>query len=158
LNVYPGASVIGIIIVTHGLLADGLVNSAEMILGTISHIATVSLDEKMTPETLKSLVEECMENLMEDEGVLILTDLRGATPFNVTASFAERNDVSVITGVNLPLLLEALTQRNNKDLKTLTEHVVREAREGILDVALLIEQHRKSIKQTTDDTFEASEW
>lgn len=139
---------IGVIIVTHGLLAEGLVDSAEMILGSLSQIATIRLDEKMTPETLRSQVEKHISNLMSDEGVLILTDLRGATPFNVTASFAERNDVSVITGVNLPLLLEALTQRSKKDLKTLTAYVVQKGQEGILDVAVLLEQHREKHERT----------
>ena len=147
---------IGIIIVTHGLLADGLVDSAEMILGSLSHIATVRLDEKMTPESLKSQVEYHIANFMGDDGILILTDLRGATPFNVTAPYAERSNISVITGTNLPLLIEALTQRNNHDLKTLTNHIVLEGRKGILDVARLIEQHREKPKQTPHDIFEAS--
>jgi len=150
--------VIGIIIVTHGRLAEGLVDSAEMILGPLPNIATIGLDEKMTPDNLSSRVKNHLSNLMSAEGVLILTDLRGATPFNVAASLAERSDVSVITGVNLPLLLEALTQRNNKDLKSLSTYVVQKGQEGILDVEELIKQHRKNRDQTAGNNIEDEEW
>lgn len=133
---------IGILVVSHGKLATGLLSSAELILGRLEAVAAVELDEGTAQNTLRSRVDERISRLLDEEGILILTDLRGATPCNVTAELAERDTISVVTGVNLPLLIHALTERGCQDLGQLTASAIEAGRAGIVDMAELIGQYR----------------
>jgi PTS system mannose-specific IIA component len=133
---------IGVLLVAHGKLAGGLLNSAVMILGPIKAIDIIELDEETTPDMLRNQVIEVVSRLMNEEGVIILTDLRGATPFNVTADLVEKDRISVITGMNLPLLLQVLMDRDRHNLNEITTSAIIAGREGIADAANLIEEHR----------------
>jgi PTS system mannose-specific IIA component len=103
---------IGIVIVTHGGLADGLVDAARMIAGEQAALGTVALMDTDAVDGLKPRVEEVLQQVDQGDGVLLLVDMMGASPFNVCGRLAaERDDVELITGVNLPMLLEVALSR-----------------------------------------------
>lgn len=103
---------IGIVVVTHGKFASGLIDAARLIVGEQKFLSFVSLTEKDSVEGLKAEVEAAIAGFEDTEGTLLLVDLPGATPFNVCAQLALTNEnITVVTGVNLPMLLEVSLSR-----------------------------------------------
>jgi PTS system mannose-specific IIA component len=107
--------VIGVIIVTHGRLGEELLKTAKLIVGemdgTGERCRTVAVEMNLNPDTLRDLVEEAVRSQDSGQGVLILTDMFGGTPSNVSLSFLLEGRVEVLTGVNLPMLLRVFQQR-----------------------------------------------
>lgn len=101
---------IGVVVVTHGQLATELVNSTEMILGDLPHIAAVSLgwhdDVEHQREEIGRAIERVRASAGDGAGVLVLSDMFGGTPANLAITFVS-TDVEVVTGVNLPMLIKA---------------------------------------------------
>jgi len=118
---------VGIVIVSHGEMADGMLDAARMIVGEQEGIATVSLKEMDDVEGLMERVDAAITQVNAGEGVLVMVDLFGASPFNASARLAmERDDVEVITGMSLPMLVEVAVQRDGADLQQLVD-IAREA-------------------------------
>ena len=104
---------IGILIVTHGEIGTSLLDSASQILGARpQQVATLSVWRQDDPDDLVLRARELMEQIDAGQGVLILTDLFGATPGNVVSRLLEDGRVEGVSGVSLPMLLRVLTSRN----------------------------------------------
>ena len=113
---------IGIVIVTHGGLGDSLVEAAEFILGSrLTGVESVSININENVDKLRERVAEGMRKADGKEGVLILTDMFGGTPSNLSFSFLEEAKVEVISGVNLPMVIKAVDARNGMGLSELSE-------------------------------------
>jgi len=97
---------IGGLIVTHGRLAIELLNAAETITGEVDHIAAVSLGWHDDVGTAAVMVQKALERVNTGAGVLILTDMFGGTPTNIASTFLNGNNVEIVTGVNLPMLIK----------------------------------------------------
>jgi PTS system ascorbate-specific IIA component len=105
--------VIGILIVTHGEIGTSLLDSASQILGARpQQVATLSVWRQDDPDDLVLRARELMEQIDAGQGVLILTDLFGATPGNVVSRLLEDGRVEGVSGVSLPMLLRVVTGRN----------------------------------------------
>ena len=104
---------IGILIVTHGEIGTSLLDSASQILGARpQQIATLSVWRQDDPDDLVLRARELMEGIDAGQGVLILTDIFGATPGNVVSRLLEDGRVEGVSGVSLPMLLRVVTSRN----------------------------------------------
>jgi PTS system mannose-specific IIA component len=111
---------IGIVIVTHSQLGDALIEAAEFILGGKPEATVaVSVDLKENAEKLRDKIETAIKKVRQAEGVLILTDMFGGTPSNLSYSFLEEGKIEVISGVNLPILIKATNVRREKTLSDL---------------------------------------
>ena len=110
---------VGVLVITHHNLANELVSSAEMIGGKIERIEAISVDFKKDAERLRKEILTAIKRLDDSDGVLIMTDMFGGTPSNLSLSFLEEGKVEVLTGVNLPMLIKLPTYRNNKTLNEL---------------------------------------
>ncbi len=111
-----------LVIVCHGALADGLVNAMELIAGPQPEVTAIGLGEEDPIDELEARVEAAVASQPEGEGTLILVDLFGASPFNVSARVAVRHpDVDVVTGANLAMLIEAAMQRQGCTLPEVVE-------------------------------------
>jgi PTS system mannose-specific IIA component len=108
---------VGIVIVTHCKLADELFEAAELIVGKIPNCVPVSIDPGDGIDEIGKKVENAIESVDRGEGTLILTDLFGGTPSNVSLSFLLDKRVEVLSGVNLPMLLKLSTSRGDLDLR-----------------------------------------
>jgi mannose/fructose/sorbose-specific phosphotransferase system IIA component len=118
---------VGIVVVTHGAMTDGMLDAARMIVGPLDGIVGVALMESDNVETLMERVEAAVDEVDSGDGVLILVDLFGASPFNASARLAmTRGGMEVLTGVSLPMLLELAVQRDDQPLQELVE-IAREA-------------------------------
>jgi len=103
---------LGIVLVSHGNMAEGMIDSAKMLFGEagLTQVRSVSLFPDDSPEALDVKITEALEEVDTGEGVIILVDLLGGTPCNRAAYKCSEN-VQVITGMNLPLFLELIGLR-----------------------------------------------
>lgn len=120
---------VGVLILTHGKLADGLKNSVEMIMGQNEYFNTLGLYEGEDFSEFKGSVFEQIMSLDNGDGVLVLVDLFGASPYNsVMFNYQEiksrEKNVKLLTGVNLPMVIEALNARNYMNLEQLYDEVM----------------------------------
>ena len=108
---------IGIVIVTHSQLGDALIEAAEFIIGKRPEaLVSVSIDLNESAEVLRGKIAAGIKKVKSKEGVLILTDMFGGTPSNLSYSFLEEGQIEVISGVNLPILIQAVNTRAKLDL------------------------------------------
>lgn len=113
---------IGIVIVTHRQLGDALIDAADFIVGSASEsIAPVSIDLNEKADVLRDKIAKGIKKVQSSEGVLILTDMFGGTPSNLSYSFLEEGRIEVISGVNLPMLIKAIDSRKGMELPKLAE-------------------------------------
>lgn len=113
---------IGIVIVTHRQLGDALVDAADFILdGKPDATATVSVDINEPADKLRKKIVEAVKGVDQKKGVLILTDMFGGTPSNLSYSLLEEGKIEVIAGVNLPMLIKAVGSRERLALSELAE-------------------------------------
>jgi len=111
---------IGIVIVTHSQLGEALIGTAEFIIGSRPEaIESVSIDLNENAEKLRKKIDRGIKNVMGEEGVIILTDMFGGTPSNLSYSFLEEGHIEVLSGVNLPVLIQAVNRREKMDLDQL---------------------------------------
>ena len=109
---------VGVLVVAHGEMASGLLDAARMIVGDQEALLALSLQEMEDVEGLMAKVEEAISQVDTGEGVLVLVDLPGASPFNASARIAmQREGIEVVTGVNLPMLAELLVMRDGSSLE-----------------------------------------
>ena len=107
---------IGIVIVTHGLLGQEILKTAEFIVGSLEGCITVSVDSGRGPDAIRQAIDQAIKNVNRGAGVLVLTDMFGGTPSNISLSFLEEGRVEVLTGVNLPMLIKAVQLRSKMSL------------------------------------------
>ncbi len=104
---------IGVLIVTHGEIGTSMLSSASQILGGAQQqVATLSVWRHDDPDDLVLRARELLEQIDAGEGVLVLTDIFGATPGNVVSRLLEDGRVEGVSGMSLPMLLRVLTSRN----------------------------------------------
>ncbi len=104
---------IGVLIVSHGEIGTALLASASQILGAApKQVATLSVWRQDDPDDLVLRARELLESIDAGDGVLILTDIFGATPGNVVSKLLRNGKVEGVSGVSLPMLLRVLTGRN----------------------------------------------
>jgi len=108
--------VIGVVVVTHGQLANELVNAAEMIVGDLPQFAAVSIGWHDEVNDAREEIGQAIERVRGDAGVLLLIDMFGGTPSNLGMTFLEKDRLEVITGVNLPMLLKLASLQTSQDL------------------------------------------
>src|SRR6202171_4963347 len=106
---------IGILLVTHGRLAEELKAAALTIQPDISRMVAVALEWNQTGEDARERIAQGISQADEGEGTVILTDMFGGTPTNLTLSFLQKDRVEIVTGVNLPMVLKCVAlQRSGK--------------------------------------------
>lgn len=115
---------IGVLVVTHCRLGDALLEAAEFILGERPEaMAAVSIDLNENADKLRNKLSAAIKKLKSDDGILILTDMFGGTPANLSYSFLEEGRIEVISGVNLPILIRAASARKNLELSELAANL-----------------------------------
>jgi len=114
---------IGVIIVAHGKLADAFVETVDMIVGRSENFRACSFPQGSDAEQLRKMLKQTIRDVDDGDGVIILTDMFGGTPSNISLSFLDGNNIEVITGVNLPMVITALTKRLKNDLDSLTKEL-----------------------------------
>ena len=122
---------IGVVVVTHGQLANELVNAAEMIVGDLPQFTAVSIGWHDDVNDAREDIARAIERVGGDGGILILTDMFGGTPSNLAMTFLEAGRIEVITGVNLPMLLKLASVRSSQDLQAAAREIREHGRNAI---------------------------
>ena len=115
---------IGVVVVTHCHLAEELICAAQLVVGEeIKQFQPVSVDPQDDTEKIREKIMAAIRKVDMGQGILILTDMYGGTPSNISLSFLEGKKIEVITGVNLPMLLKLATYQNNLNLEQLAAFI-----------------------------------
>lgn len=107
---------IGIILVTHGRLAEEFVHAMEHVVGQQDDVATVCIGPSDDMEARREEIASAIERVDSGAGAIILTDLFGGTPSNLAISLLQRGRTEVIAGINLPMLIRLAGARKELDL------------------------------------------
>ncbi len=107
---------IGMVLVTHGRLADELVAALEHVVGPQEHVATVCIGPNDNMEQRRREILAGIEAVEQGDGVVLLTDMFGGTPSNLAISVMNSPDIEVIAGANLPMLVKLASVREGKPL------------------------------------------
>ncbi|HHY80778.1 PTS galactosamine/N-acetylgalactosamine transporter subunit IIA [Thermoanaerobacter thermohydrosulfuricus] len=134
-----------LIVTGHGKFATGLIDGIEIIVGKQENLIGIEFNNQnleIYTEQIENAVKEAKD---KNDSVIILTDLIGGTPFRIS-SFVSRNysDVYVITGANIPMLIEAVLNRENFELNKFVNHLINIGKNGIESLDNLLERTKKS--------------
>ena len=123
---------IGVLIVTHGEIGTALLHSASQILGSPPpQVATLSVWRQDDPDDLVLRAQELLQGIDDGEGVLVLTDIFGATPGNVVSRLLHDGRIEGVSGVSLPMLLRLLTKRSGP-LSAVVQRAMSGGAEGVV--------------------------
>jgi PTS system mannose-specific IIA component len=123
---------IGVLIISHGALGESLIHAASHVLGKRPlRVRQVGVTVHDDPEAMLGQARDLVKQLDEGSGVLVLTDIYGATPGNIALKLLEPGRVEGISGVSLPMLVRALTYRD-KPLSAVVEKALSGGREGVI--------------------------
>ena len=128
---------IGVVICTHAGLSTALLESAQMILGSFENAVAVNVDSGDSPEVIQERLHAAVKQVDAGTGVLVFCDMFGGTPSNMSLSLLSDN-VEVVTGVNLPMLLKLHSSRDGS-LKAAADQVQTYGRENILVAGALLQ-------------------
>lgn len=107
---------IGLVVVTHGRLAEEFLSAAEHVVGPQQGVRAVSIGPDDDMEKRRNDILEAAREVDSGEGVIILTDMFGGTPSNLAISIMEKANAEVVAGVNLPMLIKLASVREEDDL------------------------------------------
>lgn len=125
---------IGILIVTHGDIGLSLLKSATQILGkSFNNINCISVESNHEIHTYKKTINSELLKLNSGKGVLIMSDMYGATPTNILKELVVANKIEVLTGINLPMLMQALTNRDS-ELKELISDCLKCGKDSVINL------------------------
>lgn len=139
-----GAGRVGGVIVTHGQLAGELLAAAEMIVGPVKHITSVSIGWHDDVDMAHNEIERAIQRVQEGRGVLLLTDMFGGTPTNIASMFLAEDEVEVVTGVNLPMVIKLASQQEEESLGDVARRVRNQGQEGIYLAGDLLSPQKKA--------------
>lgn len=131
---------IGIVLVSHGPLAEGLKGAAEMIVGPQECFLAIGMDPAADLDRLRAQIEAAVAEVASDSmGAVVLVDLMGGSPANASAYLAT-GGTPVICGASLPMLLEVLTSREHASATELAGIALQAGKEGVVNLTQLLAQ------------------
>jgi len=136
---------IGIVIVTHSHLGDALIEAGEFVLGSRPQgVVSVSIDLNQNVDRLREKVAAAIKKVSQEQGTVILTDMFGGTPSNISYSFLEEGRIEVLSGVNLPILVHALDSREKMTLSELAASLETLGRKSISLASGILKGNKRS--------------
>ena len=133
---------IGGVIISHGQVANELLAAAEAVVGNLSHITAVSIGWHDDVELAKAEIERAISNVSNGAGVLLLTDMFGGTPTNIAAMFLKDQEIEIVTGVNLPMVIKLASINKEMTLADLAKEVEIQGKDAICRAGILLEPQK----------------
>ncbi len=134
---------IGGVIVSHGRLAEELLNALTIILGEAPNIEPISIGWYDDVEESKKKISQSLKKVDQKNGVIIFTDMFGGTPSNLSFSFLADNRIEIITGVNLPMLIKFVSLQRSNNLKDVAKKVAEQGKKNIHLASALLNSRSK---------------
>lgn len=113
----------GVVIVTHYRLGEEFLQALRLIVPDAPPVQAVSVDPKQSVDEMRDAIAQALRRADGGDGVLILTDMFGGTPSNISLSFLAEHRVEVVTGLNLPMLIKLATMTEKKPLDELAAFI-----------------------------------
>jgi PTS system mannose-specific IIA component len=133
---------IGGVVVSHGRLANELLSAAETVVGPVDNIYAVSIGWHDDVEIAKGEIERAISQADQGRGVIVLTDMFGGTPTNISAMFLKKDEVEIVTGVNLPMIIRFVTADGTLGLDELAREVEEQGKQAIYRTSALLEPQK----------------
>ena len=114
---------IGVVIVTHYRLGEEFLHALRLIVPDAPDYESVGVEPGQTADEMRRAIDAALSSADEGQGVLVLTDMFGGSPSNISMSFLDDRRVEVVTGVNLPMLIKLATLRQEKELEELASFI-----------------------------------
>lgn len=131
---------VGMLVITHRRLAEEFIATAELIVGEIENCLGLSLDPDLPVDDLRQQINQAMDKVNDGDGVIVLTDMFGGTPSNLSLSFLNQEGIEVVTGVNLPMLLKLAHSREEHKVDELARIVKDYGRRSISLASEILDQ------------------
>jgi len=135
-------SKIGGVVVSHGQLASELVSAAETVIGPIEHILAVSIGWHDDVDMAKDEIERAIKQADKGVGVIVMTDMFVGTPTNISAMFLKENEVEIVTGVNLPMIIKFATSERSGKLNEVAKEIEEQGKQSIYRTSALLEPQK----------------
>ena len=136
-------SKVGGVIVSHGQVATELFAAAETVVGDLSHVVAVSIGWHDDVEAARNEIERAIKNVSQGRGVILLTDMFGGTPTNISAMFLKDGEVEIVTGVNLPMVIKLASNAKEVSLAELAQEIEDQGKQAIYRTSALLEPQLK---------------
>jgi len=133
---------VGGVVVSHGQVANELLSAAETVVGELGHISAVSIGWHDDVEIAKDAIERAIKKVSTGAGVIVLTDMFGGTPTNISAMFLEKDQVEIVTGVNLPMVIKLASLSDATSLIDAAKIVEQQGKDAIQRTSALLEPQR----------------
>lgn len=130
---------LGLLVVTHGRLAEELVDTVKTIVAEVDALEAVSIGWDDDVASASRRIEEAIGRVDQGRGVLLLTDMFGGTPTNLALSLHDKDRVEIVTGVNVPMLIKFANIRRQVDLEEAAGLVAKQGRQAIHVASHLLE-------------------
>jgi PTS system mannose-specific IIA component len=114
---------VGVLVVSHYRLGEEMLQALRLIVPDGPPFHAVGIDPRQTVEEMRSSIAKALDQADQGEGVLVLTDMFGGTPSNISLSFLGERHVEVVTGINLPMLIKLATLTEEKPLEELAPFI-----------------------------------
>jgi len=142
---------IAILLGTHGKFSEEILKSAEMILGKQKNIATITFLPGEDADDLKRKYVDTLKTLQCEDGMLVLVDLFGGSPFNVANRMIyNKKNMDIITGINIPMLLEVILAREKSNVYELAQIAISTGQLGIKSLKETLKKRKENLENTGD--------
>jgi PTS system mannose-specific IIA component len=122
---------VGLLVVTHGQLANELAKAVTRVVGEVEALEAVSIGWDDEPSDASRRIDEAIRRVDRGQGVLLLTDMFGGTPTNLALSLHDTGSIEIVTGVNLPMLIKFTNLRQDQDLHATASQIAEDGRAAI---------------------------
>lgn len=136
---------VGIVVVTHGELAKELISAVNFVLSSNPSVKMegVCLDPDREFESFKQDIKSAIKKVKSNDGILLVTDMFGGTPSNISLTFLDENNIEVISGVNLPMLLKLATLSDKITLMEAVKIAEAAGRDNIIVASKLLKNRNQ---------------
>ena len=134
---------IGLVVVAHFNLSREMVAATELIVGKQEQFVAVDIFPDDQVEKIKEKIVSALKSADTGDGVIILTDMFGGTPSNISLSFLEEDKVEVVAGVNLPMLIKLVTYREGRTLDELANFITQYGQKNIYRATDVLKARKK---------------
>jgi PTS system mannose-specific IIA component len=133
---------VGVIIVAHVRLAEELLNVARIVTGSeLNNFSTVSININDNPDRAREKLLAAVKRVETKDGTVIMVDMFGGTPSNLSLSLLSKGKIEIITGVNLPMIMEAANNSHKASLSELISILTASGQRGIRSAGTILEKN-----------------
>lgn len=134
----------GYLIIAHGAIAEEMLNALSFITGPQPNFRALALDHNLEVDRARGVVMSLIDEMMSDKGVIVLTDLFGGAPSNIALSMLDDKHIEIVAGINLPMLIHAVSMDESLSLKEKATRLYEYGRNNIFIASDILSVRKKS--------------